>query len=162
GYKVISQPSRFFKVGRVFKVLWTEPFGNDSDDETGSVIPSRYGEKAYTKIRRFVVVRAQKRYSLCIMLNTYNGKGTSKDQIDKDNYAAVYPVGGDPKACDDYGLSKRPFPIHVEDPKEQISPMSRLNFGRIYTVEHNIKVLKFGRIPDSELERLREYYIQSI
>lgn len=59
-------------------------------------------------------------------------------------------------------MSKEPFPIKVEDPKEIIHPKSRLNFGRVYTVEHNIKVLKVGRIPDEHLARLDRYFVERI
>ena len=98
----------------------------------------------------------------CLPLNTYNRKGTGKDGIRPDDYAAVHPVGGKPSVGPEENMSKEPFPIKVEDPRETIHPKSRLNFGRVYTVEHNIKVLKVGRIPDEHLARLDRYFVERI
>jgi hypothetical protein len=75
------------------------------------------------------------------MLNTYHRQGASKNGIRVDNYAAVYPVGGEVRLSPDENLTKAPFPIKVEEAREYIDPTSRINFGRLYTVEHNIKVL---------------------
>jgi len=58
--------------------------------------------------------------------------------------------------------TKGAFPVIVEEPNETIDPMSLLDFSRVYTVEHNIKVLKIGRIPPEHIERLEKYFVQSI
>lgn len=158
GFQVISSPSRFFKVGRVFKSLWIEPAGNMSDQNAPFMTRTALGETAFTKVRHFVVVREMHGCCLCLPLNTYNGKGTLKEANRPNNHAAVFPLGGEPKVLGGERLSKEPFPINVEEPTEKIDPLSRLNFGRIYTVEHNIKVRKVGRIPDEHLPRLNEYF----
>jgi hypothetical protein len=161
GYEVIREPSRFFKKGRVIKVLWTEPAGNVSESEDSFVIPSRFGEKAFAKIRRFVVVREMQDCCWCLMLNTHHSKGASKAGVNPDNYAAVFPLGGTFQLGPDENLTKEPFPIKVEVSGESISPKSRLNFGRIYTLEHNIRVKKVGRIPDQYLQQLDDYFSQT-
>jgi hypothetical protein len=162
GYQVIGFPSRFFKKGRVFKALWTEPAGDVTNSEDAFVIPSRYGENAFTKIRHFVVAREKQGCCLCLMLNTYHRQGASKDGIKAENYAAVYPLGGEPEVGPNENMTKEPFPIKVEEAGESIDPTSRIDFGRVYTVEHNIKVLKVGRIPNDFLPRLEEYFVNSI
>jgi hypothetical protein len=161
-YQLITTPSRFFKKGRVFKALWTEPAGDLTDTADPFVIPSRFGEKAFTKIRHFVVVREMQGCCLCLMLNTYNRQGASKEGVRAENYAAVYPLGGEAQVAAEERLTKAPFPIKVEEVGESIDPTSRINFGRVYMVEHNIKVLKVGRIPDGHLQRLEEYFVKSI
>ena len=162
GYQVIGFPSRFFKKGRVFKALWTEPAGDVTNTEDAFVIPSRYGENAFTKIRHFVVAREKQGCCLCLMLNTYHRQGASKDGIKAENYAAVYPLGGEPEVGPNENMTKEPFPIKVEEAGESIDPTSRIDFGRVYTVEHNLKVLKVGRIPNDFLPRLEEYFVNSI
>jgi hypothetical protein len=124
------------------------------------VIPSKFGENAFTKIRRFVVVREMQGCCWCLMLNTHNRKGAGKEGVNPDNYAAVYPLGGEVHLGPDEHLIKRPFPIKVEVPGESIDPTSRLNFGRVYTLEHNIRVKKVGRIPDEYLQQLDGYFFQ--
>jgi hypothetical protein len=136
--------------------------GNVSEDDSPFVTSTRFGEKAYTKMRHFVVVREMNGCCLCLPLITYNGQGASKAGVRGEDYAAVYPVGGQPNIGDSEKLNKEPFPILVEEPTETIDPKSRINFGRVYTVEHNIKVLKVGRIPDEHLPRLDQYFIGRI
>jgi hypothetical protein len=126
------------------------------------VIAATFGEKVYSKIRYFVVVREMQGCCLCLSLNTYNFQGTAKERIRVEDYAAVYPSGGRPTTRVDEQLVKGPFQITVEDAQERLSPMSRLNFGRVYTVEHNVKVLKVGYISDEFLPRFNSYFVETI
>ncbi|TVY18997.1 hypothetical protein LARI1_G004116 [Lachnellula arida] len=121
-----------------------------------------FGEKAWSKIRYFVVAREMQGCCLCLTLNTYTFQGTSKERLRIEDYAAVYPAGSYPSIGDGENLVKDPFPIIIEDPQERLSPMSRLNFGRVYTVEHNIKVMKVGRITQEFLPRLKSYFVETI
>lgn len=95
-------------------------------------------------------------------MTTFNGKQMGKDRVNPDDYAAVYRLGTDREDCKDDYLTKEAFPIKVEEPNEVLSSRSRLDFGRVFTVEHNIKVLRVGRIPDSFLPKLQEYYRESV
>jgi hypothetical protein len=147
----------------VFAVLWSEPAGENvdwSDEDDYEIV--RYGEKVFTKIRRFVVVREGDRHSTCLPLLTYQGKGTRKHGVNPDDHAAVFAEKSKPKLLPGENLRKKPFPIIIEDPKEKIDPLTRINFSKIYTVEHNVKALKIGRIPDKELSRMRQYFIDCI
>jgi hypothetical protein len=143
-------------------MLWTEPAGNISESNYQFVIPAKFGEMAFTKIRPFVVIREMQGCCLCLPLNTFSRQGTEKDRIRAEDYAAVYPMGGELQIGAFEKMTKQPFPIIIEDPKERIDPMSRLNFGQVHTVQHNLKVLGIGRIPDEHLERLNKYFLETI
>jgi hypothetical protein len=117
---------------------------------------------AFTKIRPFIVLREMQHCCLCLPLNTYGHQGTEKDRIRAGDYAAVYTMGSKPNVGTAERMSKKPFPIIIEDPRERIDPRSRLNFGQVYTIQHNLKVLKIGRIPDEYLPILNSYFIQAI
>ncbi|PVH81044.1 hypothetical protein DL98DRAFT_417327, partial [Cadophora sp. DSE1049] len=160
GYEQIDQPSHFFRLGRVFKTPWTEPAGNVTDVE-GPLLIQSLGSTFFTKIRHFVVVREKHGCSLCLALFTHNGQGAAKSGIDQDDYAAVFPAGGEPQIAPNERMTKKSFAIIVEHPRESIHPMSRLNFARVYTVEHNVKVLKVGRIVNEDLARLNWYFVSS-
>ncbi|CZR67032.1 uncharacterized protein PAC_16931 [Phialocephala subalpina] len=161
-FEVISKPRKFFKLGRVFKTLWSEPAGETSADEVANIEPSRFGGTVFTKMRTFVVVREMKGCSICLPLFTYNGQGTLKSGVRPENHAAVYPSDSNAPSFPAENLTKSPYPIIVENPSESIDRMSRLNFGKVYTVEHNLKVLKVGRIPDECHERLQDDYVLAI
>jgi hypothetical protein len=146
----------------VFKILWTEPAGNVTESDYQFVIPAKFGEMAFTKIRPFVVIREMQGCCLCLPLNTFSHQGTEKDRIRAEDYAAVYSMGGKPQTGAFEKMTKQPFPIIIEDPKERIDPMSRLNFGQVHTIQHNLKVLRMGRIPDEYLSLLNKYFLQTI
>ncbi|KAH6673471.1 hypothetical protein B0J14DRAFT_49551 [Halenospora varia] len=163
-FVIISKPPRFFKLGRVFKVLWTEPAGGTAKD-MGHFFYTRvnYNEIVYSKIRRFVVVRERTHSCLCLPLYTYSGQGASKADIRVQDHALVYDSSKeDSKGPTEQGLEKDPFPIVVEDPEESIDAMTRMNFAQVYTIQHNVKVAKIGRIAKDHLGRLDEYFVESI
>lgn len=74
GYREITDPKEsrsFWKVGRVFMVLWMEPAGAQIDDNGGTRNGSHIStawleEKVLSEIRRFVIVRDG--YGSCICL----------------------------------------------------------------------------------------------
>ena len=45
--------------------------------------------------------------------------------------------------------------VIIEDGEQYISPFARLDCGRIYTVEDNLKVMKIGRVHPDFLARCR-------
>jgi hypothetical protein len=76
GYKTVPEKDQdeFFKVGRVFMILWTEP----KRLPPATMVPARGGSRngshfsttwlngtAYTEIRRFVIVLKQHGNSIC-------------------------------------------------------------------------------------------------
>ena len=163
GYEVISKPSRFFTIGRVFKTLWTEPAGNTSEDGGNYVTSMKFGENAFTKVRRFVVIREMQDHALCLPLNTYNGQGTSKPGIRADEYAPVHAQrSASPSLAQDPSRFQTSFPIVVERSGETIDPKSHVNFGRVYTVEHNVKVSTVGRIAPEYLSLLDQKFVDTI
>ncbi|KUJ17188.1 uncharacterized protein LY89DRAFT_685117 [Mollisia scopiformis] len=161
-YESIGEPPRFFKVGRVLEVIWAEPAGEDSSVVGPNFMVSQLGANVFTKNRRFVVVREMRGCCICLSLFTYNGQGTTKDGVRPEDYAAVFPDGGQAHTLPGERLSKDPFPIIIENPSQRLHPMSRLSFGRVYTVEHNVRAIKIGRIPDEHHTRLTHYLVHTI
>ncbi|KAH8803597.1 hypothetical protein F5884DRAFT_510206 [Xylogone sp. PMI_703] len=156
-FQVNSRPQRFFKVGRVFMILWIEPMGASSMETSEKSVTSDvfYGESAHAKIRRFVVVRERKGCCLCCPILTYGGKGTTKQGVVLNDHAVVFVAGKSPKLLPREEMpSIHPFPITLEDHDAHLDPASRLNFGKIYTIEHNLKVRNIGRIDKNHIGRL--------
>lgn len=62
GYLVHS--SSFWKIGRVFIVLWTEPVGAGG---TGITVPAmKWPTTAFHGVRRFMIVRSVEGHSMCM------------------------------------------------------------------------------------------------
>lgn len=86
-------PSKFFRVGRVFSMLYTEP-GWRTDTivpNSGKYVPGRTGYLEFSKIRRFVVIREEKLHHLLVLpINTYGGRGVARRSVVKSDHAIVY------------------------------------------------------------------------
>ncbi|OBT74595.1 hypothetical protein VF21_06399 [Pseudogymnoascus sp. 05NY08] len=145
--------SKDFKRGSVFKVLWTEPQGEvkphqwetKSASETSS--HSKYGELAYTSIRRFIIVKSYEGHSTCLPILTYSNQGTAKPGVKAQHHAIIYSskrppseLSGEPE------LLNVPIRIEMASPADRLVPESRLNYAKVYTVEHNVKVHFIGRV----------------
>ncbi|KAG4027280.1 hypothetical protein MFRU_031g00290 [Monilinia fructicola] len=158
-YRVIDQPSRFFSIGRVFMMLWTEPARQEFPSGGSSHYSTTYlGGQAFSGIRRFVVVANGGRgNAICCPIHTYSGRGTSKPNLsDKNMHAAAYSHTEEPQLLAEEELMIEPFPIIVEDAEAKIHPMSRINFSKVYTVEYYVRVCNIGRVDASHIGRLLE------
>lgn len=164
-YKRVSLRSQanFFCHGRVFMMLWTEPAGRVNPGRTrGSTHFSvvKYSETAYSEIRRFVVVRNKGAFSQCVPVQTYRRQGATKVGVLVEDHAVIYTGGAHdppPPLLEGEGIIKQALRV-VTDGNETLDVCSRINFGKTYTVEHNVKVLSIGIIAPEHLHLLENYW----
>jgi hypothetical protein len=160
GYKV--HHSSYFIVGWVFLIPWPEPAGEPTNaakasrkqDQRG-LIPGIYNTKIHQHIVRMVVIQERHGYSHCLKISTYSGQGTKTKNlslpakrahavIHSSTQAVVHPLP------EEKWLSKQPIAVNMA-PGQTLKPESRINFGKIYTVEHNVKVEPVGQIARSSM-----------
>jgi hypothetical protein len=173
----------FFRVGRIFLVLWSEPAGgatNVTRWERGIVL-NHLGERVFSKVRRFVVIRESETYCTALPINTYGGQGVAKRGVKKSEHCVIWsnrpappprqgqrpgpPLNMPPRPRqeelpkrDEDGM--RPVPIRVDpDAAEHLDEMSRLNLGGVTTVQHNIKVKSFGVVNSASVNDLIQQFI---
>ncbi|KAH8805553.1 hypothetical protein F5884DRAFT_450480 [Xylogone sp. PMI_703] len=138
----------FFKFGRVFSILWVEPMGPTApageDNKNVSVVA--YGENAYAKIRRFVVVKQQDRSCSCLMVTSYENKGVNKAGIVLANHGFIYS-NTEPTYVP--GLGARALKVNLSNGVKDLIDPSLINYSKVYNVEANLKVKDIGQIhPD--------------
>lgn len=174
-----SEARQFFKLGRVFAMLYTEPasgaYRHGNDDAFTTL---RFGDHVYTQIRRFVVVSVRKNFvhawyakairrdfkaDQCSAISTYKGCGTLKNGCDPREHAVVYNTGINPESCyldgeKDKGLYKEPIQVRPADQSSDLQPTSRIRFGKIYSIEWNVKVKDIGRVVAEDLSALKANY----
>jgi hypothetical protein len=144
-------------------MLWTEPAGRQPNSNPASE-RSRFsevilGSHAYSEIRRFVVIKPGKGHCLCSPIHTYRGRGTLKEGVNPKEHAAIYLKSKGVELLPGEKMTIEPFPLILENEKNvQIDISSRINFGKIYTVEHNVRVLNVGRIDPTSVPRLRQLF----
>ena len=62
------------------------------------------------------------------------------------------------QADDETGITKRPIMVIPAALDQKLDPMSRLNFGKVHTVEHNVRVMPVGRIDPKSLPYFEAYW----
>jgi len=165
-YRVVpTKESRgFWRVGRVFSMLWTEPAGHKKGPRDGTRNHSHisiihYGESAFSEIRRFAVVRDQHGSCICLAIHTYSGHATLKYNLpDPENHSIIYTsqhcpdfhsVMGEDNVVYSEDLildAIRVKPEQENHPLCQLHPKSRINYTKLYTVEKDVRVFNIGMV----------------
>jgi hypothetical protein len=151
----------FFRQGRVFQTLWTDACGETAKEDSETfqsakhVATTRFGEKVYTKIRRFVVVRQGETDCTCLPITTYNHRGVGKRGIRPEEHGQIYG-GQTPEIIK--GIRMHPLKVNLSKGAERISKDSLVNYGAVYTVQTNVKVKDVGELDSASRKLLRRYY----
>lgn len=103
-------------------------------------------------------------------IQTYSGRGVSKEGVLKYEHCIIY-TGSEPPPLevelpiiiDEDGTIERgmleSIKVNPAFRGGRMDPMSRLNFAKVYTVEHNVKVAEFGDVsPDSLVILKHQFY----
>jgi hypothetical protein len=113
------------------------------------ITDAKYGEKAFHKIRRFVIVVGKIGHSICLPISTYGFQGVLKYGVHPEHHAVVYSSEREGPYLPDREkglMSNKPIRIEIRDAAHKLDPLSRLNYAKVYTVEHNVKVLFIGKV----------------
>lgn len=153
---------KFYKLGRVFMMLWTEPAGHKAAKEGGTrngshISTTWLNGNAHSEIRRFVVVRANHGSCSCLAIHTYSGSATLKPNLpDPDNHAIIHTTPDPPSPLPKELLTKDPIRVISEQkpPDGILLPTSRINYTKVYTVEYDVRVLKIGMVHEDSLHIL--------
>lgn len=90
---------------------------------------------------------------------TYGGQGLAKSGFDPDKHALVFDERLDEPQTrlDESFLKGPPLAVCMETPFEKLDPMYRINFGVIYTVEHNMEIRDVGHIAEWSMKYFETY-----
>ncbi|KAK4148481.1 hypothetical protein C8A00DRAFT_19696 [Chaetomidium leptoderma] len=161
----VAKPKRFFVIGRIFRTLWVEPGTADMmpQQQPNPETPLSVGEPV-KRPRWFVVVRRRPHHSLCFAITAYGGhKGGKTTRSRPEDYVVLHRSTVKPiRPLDEEGITRLPIAMIIEDEELYISPVARLDCGRIYTVEDNLLVEKIGRVHPDSLGRLDDYYMDCL
>jgi hypothetical protein len=156
----VNNPKGYFKKGRVFMTLWFEPRGFTEAERaaTGSL------DSSFSEVARFAVWKPKATHCVCVRISTYSGQATTKHGIAASEHAAVLPVGStfQPHPDGESQLLKEALFVKVESPEVTIDSASRINFGKLYTIEYNIRIRTIGRVVGESIAKLDEYVAESM
>ncbi|KAH7121586.1 hypothetical protein EDB81DRAFT_952291 [Dactylonectria macrodidyma] len=149
--------SNKFQPGEIFKVLWSEP-GTLGSESAPSVSEreeyrDRYGSKLFVGFRRFIVIANDQGHCTCVPIFTYGGKACTKKGTKPKNHGIIFEKGhkakllsGEPK------LGFAPVKAEIYQDGEGIRRESRINYSKLITVEHNVKVFFIGRVAAADYD----------
>ncbi|KAK4984135.1 hypothetical protein LTR66_008599 [Elasticomyces elasticus] len=111
-------------------------------------------ESFVTKIKWFVVIEPGRGSCTCAPISTYGNQGVAKRGLKKSEHAVIYSGETEPTpGSDEQPQSPQEQPmgqsIKVTQTDAGDYPMrskSRINFGKMHTVEYNWKVLDYGQV----------------
>lgn len=78
-------------------------------------------------------------------------------RADAQDHAIVYTSDSPPEPLIDEDIVKRPIKVEPRN-NENLTPESRVNFSKLYTVEHNLKVKNIGVVPEEWMSWVIHYY----
>ncbi|RFU35574.1 hypothetical protein B7463_g834, partial [Scytalidium lignicola] len=147
----------FFKVGRVFSILWSESMGiTENINESQNLVDIvAYGENVHMKIRRFVVVKLRGNSCSCLPVTSYGKKGVNKAGIILSDHGFIYNHAEPNRA---YGLGAEPLKIILSRGGSDLTNPSLVNYSKVYTIEADMKVKDIGKIDPEYIGTLRFYF----
>ena len=98
-------------------------------------------------------------------IHTYRFLGVAKKEVKKSEHCIAY-TGSCPPAPEENERSRpgeapmKPTPIRIEttDRTDKLHPMSRINLGKVWPIEDNIRVKDYGRVHKDSLDDLMEQF----
>ncbi|PHH49194.1 hypothetical protein CFIMG_006741RA [Ceratocystis fimbriata CBS 114723] len=151
-----------FQPGEVFKVLWSEPVGKSVATSSSTVSGTQtfvdsYGERFYVGFRRFIVVANDAGHCTCVPILTYGGRGCQKSGVKPDRHGIVVQCGKKAKpAAGEPTLGFPPIRVQIRAHGERLTRESRINYSKLVTVEHNVKVFFVGSILAEDADLLQD------
>ncbi|RYP02847.1 hypothetical protein DL764_005567 [Monosporascus ibericus] len=140
----------------VLKILWSEPRGAANSRFSEWEIKTTDAGPFYVGYRRFIVVRSDEGHSTCIPISTYEGKACTKNGVRASKHGIVYELSrhkGPPRLLKkEPELGFEPVALEIYAPNEKLQLESRVNYSKLVTIEHNVKVFFIGRVAQQHLD----------
>ncbi|KAK0861021.1 hypothetical protein LTR87_017118 [Friedmanniomyces endolithicus] len=160
----------FFTLGRVFMILWSEPFG-ETTTNIGSVIQNdrsmpglflgRHGERVYSKVRKFVIIREGRDFCTALPVVSYGARGVSKFGVTKFEHGIIYtgsavpePLPAERPNRGERAMNATAIRVTPDAQGMKLDEMSRIDYAKVHTIEHNLKVAAVGVVHPASMEAL--------
>lgn len=158
----------FFIKGQVFAMMFPEPKGvnphtrDTRPDHSGSTTYS-HGQDIFSHRKRFVVIRQREGYCLCIPINSYQGTGVGRKGIPQKEKRAHAIIYDNKKRVPrlilpgEDVITKKAIAVDLEE-NHTLDETSRIHFGKVYTIEWNVKVMRIGQVASASEKDVEDYW----
>ncbi|KAF2159584.1 hypothetical protein M409DRAFT_29903 [Zasmidium cellare ATCC 36951] len=161
------QKHTFFRLGRVFRFPWSETAGTTAfgtfHNAHEFVRGRENGTHIYQKNRIFVVIREGQESCTVLPITTYGNQGVAKLFVDKSQHGVIY-TGTEPtpityqEALRPGSLQQHAIRVIGDQPTCTLHAMSRINYGQVHTVHHNVEVESIGMVHEASLPYLLQQF----
>ncbi|KAI8952675.1 hypothetical protein F4801DRAFT_577202 [Xylaria longipes] len=125
-HRFVVEHSYKFQPGEVFKILWSEPTGQVAGDSPISDIRTMKDSGGHF----------------------YVGYRCGKKGVRPSKHGIIYAAGQKPRLLrNEPEPGFEPVPLEIYAEGETLARESRVNYSKLVTIEHNVKVFFIGRIP---------------
>lgn len=154
-----QNPREFFRIGRVFSFLHLEAASEDALREASpykdDIEVVRFGQHAFSQIRRFIVVIEKQGFCYACPISTYSGRGTLMKGCNPAEHAVVYVKGTTPQILqNEKGMSIDPIAIEPANSSITLDLAARVRLGKLVPIEWNVKVKNLGKVVPEDLSKL--------
>lgn len=96
-------------------------------------------------------------------ITTYGGQGVAKRGVIKSEHGVIYSGKVPPEINDDERpgrggeepMCRTPIRIDPDEKGQKLDRMSRIDYGKTFTIHHNLKVRSFGKVNRDSEEALK-------
>ncbi|KAK4454896.1 hypothetical protein QBC34DRAFT_289147 [Podospora aff. communis PSN243] len=142
----------------VFKVLWADPT-NPADPDQLSDTEEREseGQRFFVGVQRFIVIANDEGHCTCVPISTYQHRGCLKKGVKPHKHGIIYTVGSRPTPLPgEPELGYEPVRMALDIPSERLAREARVNYAKLVTVEHNVRVRFIGSIVSEDMDIVTE------
>lgn len=147
-------------------MIWSEPSDSHSTTLSGKAwTRNSWGDVVYSKVGKFVVVKARDHNCIAVAITTYNNVGTAKRGIKKCDHAIIHtgkdapkPTAAEQPIHGDRGMQLHPIRVDADERDTKLDPMSRVDFGGPHTIRHTFKVKSFGKVHRDSMVHLETQF----
>jgi hypothetical protein len=120
-----------------------------------SITVVKFGQKAFSQIRRFVVVAERQGFCYACPISTYSGRGTLKRGCIPAEHAVIHMKGTTPvRFLGENGMTVEPIAVEPAEPGLTLEAASRVRLGKLYPIEWNVKVKDIGKVIPEDMTKL--------
>lgn len=93
---------------------------------------------------------------ICSAVSTHSGRGSPKSN--QYEHGVIYTGKSAPDTRNEPGMQPKAIKVNPDQKGAVLDENSRLNYGKVYNVEHNVKVKNFGSLNPESLKDLIDQF----
>lgn len=161
--------TEFFQPGRVFDKIWSTPPGIKPAfvQQYQDGLPGADGNYVKAEFRRFIVIKSGNGFCSCLSIVSYGSSGASKSRLKTGDHSIVYTGSRAPSPTEEEqarrgeaSIRSARIRIAMGDSACQLQAFSRIDYGIVYPIRHDVKVRAFGKVEDSSMAALEHTFRQ--